>query len=50
MADSLKTINLVLLRPEYWVLSTVPNLQEKFAKLSTMDISMIRAAFFNTLM
>ena len=50
MADCFKTMNQELLRPEDWVLLTVSNSQEKFAKLPTMDILMIRAAPFDTLM
>ena len=49
IADSLKTINQELLRPKDWVSSTVPNSKKKFAELQTIDISMIRAAPFNTL-
>ena len=50
MADTLKTMDQELLRPKDWVLPTIPNLLEKFAKLATMNISTIRAALFNTLM
>ena len=50
MAHSLNTINQKLLRPEDWILSTVPNSQEKFAELLTMNILIIGAVLFNTLM
>ena len=46
MTNSLKTINQELLQPKDWILSTVLDSQEKFAKLPTMDISMIGAASF----
>ena len=49
MANSLKTMNQKLLRPEDWVSPTIRNLQEEFAELPTIDISMIGAAPFNTL-
>ena len=49
MADSLKTMNQELSRPEDWVSPTVPDSQEKFAELPTIDISMIGVAPFNTL-
>ena len=49
MADSLRTMNQELSRPEDWVPPTAPDPQKKFAELSTMDISMIGAAPFNTL-
>ena len=49
IADSLKTMNQELLRPKDWVSSTVPNSKKEFAKLPTIDISMIGAAPFNTL-
>ena len=48
-ADSLKTMNQKLLQPKDWLLPTVSDLKKKFAELPTMDISMIRAALFNTL-
>ena len=50
MAESFKIMNQEQLQPKDWVSSIVPNSQKKFAKLSTMDISMIGAAPFNTLM
>ena len=50
MADSLKTINQELLQPKDWVLSTVFNSKKEFAKLPTMNILIIGAAPFNTLM
>ena len=50
MADSLKTMNQELLRSEDWVLPTVPDSKKEFAELPTMDISIIGAAPFNTLM
>ena len=49
MTDSLKTINQELARPNDWVSFTVLNSQKEFAELPTMDISMIGAASFNTL-
>ena len=49
MADSLKTMNQELSRPEDWVSPTIPNSQKKFVKLPTIDISMIRVAPFNML-
>ena len=49
IADSLKIINQELLQLKDWVLPTVPDLQEKFAELPTIDISMIGAAPFNML-
>ena len=49
IADSLKTMNQELLRPEDWVSSTVSDTKKKFAKLPTMDILMIGVAPFNTL-
>ena len=49
MADSFKTINQKLLRPEDWVSSTVLDSKKEFAELLTMDISMIGAASFNML-
>ena len=50
MADSLKTMNQELLRPEDWVLSTVSDSKKECAELPAIDILMIRAAPFNTLM
>ena len=50
MADSLKTMNQELLQLEDWVSPIIPNSQKKFAKLPIIDISMIEAAPFNTLM
>ncbi len=50
MADSLKMMNQELSRPEDWVPPTVPNPQKKSAELPTINISMIGAAPFNTLM
>ena len=50
MADCLKTMNQELLRPKDWVSPTVPDSKKEFAKLPTMDILMIGAALFNTLM
>ena len=50
IADSLKTMNQELLRLKDWVSPTVPDSQKEFVKLPTMDISMIRAVPFNTLM
>ena len=50
MADSSKTINQELLQYKNWVSPTVSNLQEEFAELPTIDISMIGAAPFNTFM
>ena len=49
MVDSLKTINQELLRPKDWVSPTVLNSKNEFAELLTMDISMIGASSFNTL-
>ena len=49
MADSLKTMNQELLRHKDWVSTTVSNSKKKFAKLPTMDISMIAVAPFNML-
>ena len=49
IADSLKTMNQELLRPKDWVSPIVPDSQEKFAELTTIDILMIEAALFNTL-
>ncbi len=49
IADSLKMMNQELSRPKDWVPPTVPNPQKKCAELPTMDISMIGAAPFNTL-
>ena len=49
IADSLKTINQELSQPKDWVSSTISNSQEKFAKLLIIDISMIRATPFDTL-
>ena len=49
MADSLKTINKEFSRLKDWVLPIVSDSQKKFVKLPTMDISMIEAAPFNTL-
>ena len=49
MADSLKMINQELLQTKDWVSPTVPNSKKKFAELPTMDISMIGATPFNTL-
>ena len=37
------------MRPEDWVLSTVSDSKKEFAELPTMDISMIGAVPFNTL-
>ena len=48
MADSLKMMNQELLRPKDWVSPTVSDSQEKFIELSTIDISMIEVALFNT--
>ena len=42
-------MNQELLRPKDWVSSTVPDSKKEFAELPTMDISMIGAAPFNTL-
>ena len=50
IADSLKTINQELLRPKDWVLSTFLDSKKEFAELPTMDLLMIGAAPFNTLM
>ena len=49
MADSLKTMNQELLRPKDWVSSTVSNSKKEFVELPTIDISIIGAAAFNTL-
>ena len=49
IADSLKIMSQKLLRPKNWVSPTVLNVQKEFAKLPTIDISIIRAALFNTL-
>ena len=49
MVDSLKTMNQGLLRPKDWISPTIPNSQKIFAKLPTIDISMIGATPFNTL-
>ena len=49
MADSLKTMNQKLLRPKDWVLPTIHDSKKEFAELPIMDISMIGAAPFNTL-
>ena len=49
MADSLKTINQELLQPKDWVSPTVSNSQKEFAELPTMNISIIGATSFNTL-
>ena len=49
MADNVKRMNQKLLRSEDWVSPTVPDSKKEFAKLPTMDILMIRAASFNTL-
>ena len=49
MADSPKTMNQELLQPEDKVSATVLDSQEKFVELPTIDISMIRAPSFNTL-
>ena len=49
MTDSFKIINQEFSRPKDWVSSIVPNSKKEFAKLPTMDISIIRAAPFNTL-
>lgn len=50
IANTLKTINQELSQPEDWISPTVPNPQKKFVELPTMDILMIEAALFNTLM
>ena len=50
MADSLKTINQELLQPKDWVSPTIPNWKKEFAKQPTIDILIIGAAPFNTLM
>ena len=42
-------MNQELLQSKDWVSTTVSNLQKKFAELLTMDISIIGAAPFNTL-
>ena len=49
IADSLKMMNQELLQPKDWISSTVPDSKKKFAELPTIDISMIGAAPFNTL-
>ena len=49
MADSLKTMNQKLSRPKNWVSPTVSDSQKEFAELPTIDISIIGAAPFNTL-
>ena len=49
IADSLKTMNQELLRPEDWVSSIVSDSKKEFVELPTMDISIIGAAPFNTL-
>ena len=49
MADSLKTMNQKLLRPKDWISPIVPDSQKEFAELPNMNILMIRAAPFNTL-
>ena len=49
MADSLTTMNQKLLQSKDWVPPTMFDSQEKFAELPTMDISIIGAALFNTL-
>ena len=49
IADSLKTMNQELLRLEDWVSSTVSDSKKEFAELLTMDITIIGAAPFNTL-
>lgn len=49
MADSYKTMSQELLRLKNWVLPTIPNSQEEFAELPTIDISIISLAPFNTL-
>ena len=38
------------MRPKDWVPLTIPDPEKKFAELPTIDISMIGAATFNTLM
>ena len=50
IADSFKTMNQKLLRPKDWVSPTISNLQKEFAELPTMDVLIIGAALFNTLM
>ena len=49
MADSLKTMNQKLSRPEDWISSTILDSKKEFAKLPTIDILMIGAAPFNML-
>ena len=49
MADSLKTINQELLQTKDWVSSTVPNSKKEFTELPIMNILIIGAAPFNTL-
>ena len=39
IADSLKTINQELLRPENYISPTIPDSQKKFTELSTINIS-----------
>ena len=49
ITDSLKTMNRELLQPKDWISPTIPDSKKKFAELPTMDITMIGAALFNTL-
>ena len=49
MADNLKTMNQELLQPKDWVSPTVSDSKKEFVELPNIDISMIGAAPFNTL-
>ena len=49
MADRLKMMNQELLRPKDWVSPIVSDSKKEFTELPTMNISMIGAAPFNTL-
>lgn len=49
IAHSLKLMNQELLWLEDWVPLTIPDLQKKFVELPTIDILMIRATPFHTL-
>ena len=49
MADSFKTMNQEISQPKDWISPTVPDSKKKIAELPTMDILIIEAALFNTL-
>ena len=50
IADSLQTMNQKLSQPVDWVSPTISDSQKESVELPTIDILMIGAAFFNTLM